>query len=92
MNDRLILSRRTLLGAGLVGAIGIVGAACSMPGTGGSPSATRAASLQLSWLHSVQFGGSYIALDRGWWQESGLEVDLLQGGPNAPVEPPRRVA
>lgn len=88
MNDRLILSRRTLLGAGLVGAIGIVGAACSMPGTGDSQTATRAANLQLSWLHSVQFGGSYIALDRGWWQESGLEVDLLQGGPNAPVEPP----
>ena len=39
MNDRLILSRRTLLGAGLVGAIGIVGAACSMPGTGGSTGA-----------------------------------------------------
>ncbi len=44
--------------------------------------------LQLSWLHSVQFAGSYIALDRGWWREAGLEVSLLQGGPNAPVEPP----
>ena len=45
-------------------------------------------SLQLSWLHSTQFAGSYIALDRGWWGESGLDVSLLQGGPNAPVEPP----
>lgn len=44
--------------------------------------------LQLSWLHSVQFAGSYIARTRGWWQDSGLEVSLLQGGPNAPVEPP----
>ncbi|MEM7720945.1 MAG: ABC transporter substrate-binding protein [Pseudomonadota bacterium] len=44
--------------------------------------------LQLSWLHSTQFAGSYIALDGGWWQEAGLEVSLLQGGPNAPVEPP----
>ncbi|WP_374300308.1 ABC transporter substrate-binding protein [Paracoccus sp. (in: a-proteobacteria)] len=44
--------------------------------------------LQLSWLHSVQFAGSYIALDRGWWRDAGLEVSLLQGGPNAPVEPP----
>lgn len=45
-------------------------------------------SLQLSWLHSVQFAGSYIALQNGYWRGSGLEVSLLQGGPNAPVEPP----
>lgn len=44
--------------------------------------------LQLSWLHSVQFAGSYIAQDRGWWSDAGLQVRLLQGGPNAPVEPP----
>lgn len=45
-------------------------------------------SLQLSWLHSVQFAGSYIAQDRGLWRDAGLQVSLLQGGPNAPVEPP----
>lgn len=43
---------------------------------------------QLSWLHSVQFGGSYIAQNKGYWAEEGLEVSLAQGGPNAPVEPP----
>ncbi|MEO0916704.1 MAG: ABC transporter substrate-binding protein [Pseudomonadota bacterium] len=43
---------------------------------------------QLSWLHSVQFGGSYIAQNQGYWTEEGLEVSLAQGGPNAPVEPP----
>lgn len=43
---------------------------------------------QLSWLHSVQFGGSYIAAKRGYWSEQGLSVSLTQGGPNAPVEPP----
>ncbi|WP_207103147.1 ABC transporter substrate-binding protein [Paracoccus shandongensis] len=44
--------------------------------------------LQLSWLHSVQFAGSYLALQNGWWRDAGLEVSLMQGGPNAPVEPP----
>ncbi|MDX1743187.1 MAG: ABC transporter substrate-binding protein [Ruegeria sp.] len=43
---------------------------------------------QLSWLHSVQFGGSYIALNKGYWSDLGLDVSLAQGGPNAPVEPP----
>jgi len=27
-------------------------------------------------------------MDRGWWSEAGLDVSLLPGGPNAPVEPP----
>ncbi len=43
---------------------------------------------QLSWLHSVQFGGSYIADAKGYWAEEGLDVSLSPGGPNAPVEPP----
>lgn len=43
---------------------------------------------QLSWLHSVQFGGSYIAASKGYWSDLGLDVSLTQGGPNAPVEPP----
>ncbi|MEM6659134.1 MAG: ABC transporter substrate-binding protein [Pseudomonadota bacterium] len=43
---------------------------------------------QLSWLHSVQFGGSYIAANNGYWTDLGLDVSLAQGGPNAPVEPP----
>jgi NitT/TauT family transport system substrate-binding protein len=36
----------------------------------------------------VQFAGSYIADERGFWAEEGLDVSLLPGGPNAPVEPP----
>jgi NitT/TauT family transport system substrate-binding protein len=50
--------------------------------------AQSAVSLQLSWLHSSQFAGSYIARNRGWWSDAGLDVSLLPGGPNAPVEPP----
>ena len=38
---------------------------------------------QLSWLPSVQFGGSYIAKDKGYWSAEGLDVSLASGGPNA---------
>ncbi|WJL94865.1 ABC transporter substrate-binding protein [Microbacterium sp. ET2] len=90
MTDRKTITRRTLLGAGIVGVAGIAAAGIGLStrpgGLFGSADAARAASLQLSWLHSVQFGGSYIAQDRGWYE--GLDVALLQGGPNAPVEPP----
>ena len=47
-----------------------------------------AVNFQLSWLHSVQFGGSYIASRKRYWADQGLDVSLIQGGPNAPVEPP----
>ena len=75
----IAFSRRTLLGAGLVlGASGLVRPARAQTPVG----------LQLSWLHSVQFAGSYIAQQNGWWSDAGLQVQLMQGGPNAPVEPP----
>ncbi|WP_299838502.1 ABC transporter substrate-binding protein [uncultured Jannaschia sp.] len=75
------LTRRRLLGAGAA-TLGLAGLA--RPGL----AQTQDVALQLSWLHSVQFGGSYIAQDRGYWAEQGLDVALLPGGPNAPVEPP----
>lgn len=89
-DDRRSLSRRTLIGAGVVGAAAVAGATFGISrlaqGTGST--GPRDAALQLSWLHSGQFAGSYIALDRGWWREEGLNVSLQPGGPNAPVEPP----
>jgi ABC-type nitrate/sulfonate/bicarbonate transport system substrate-binding protein len=80
---RTALTRRTMLG------MGAAGLAATLSGIGSRPAlAQEAVALQLSWLHSVQFGGSYIALQRGFWSEAGLDVSLLPGGPNAPVEPP----
>ena len=87
MADRATITRRTLIGAGVVG-LGAGALGLGLRANEQSTTNTREATLQLSWLHSAQFAGSYIALDRGWWSESGLDVTLLQGGPNAPVEPP----
>lgn len=77
------LSRRRFLGTGAAAA-----GAAALGFKPGQVHAQTAVSLQLSWLHSSQFAGSYIAQDRGWWTEAGLDVSLLPGGPNAPVEPP----
>ncbi|WP_376870645.1 ABC transporter substrate-binding protein [Albirhodobacter sp. R86504] len=84
------LSRRDFLGTTLA-----MGASGLMPLAFGARSASAQtagaqipAALQLSWLHSVQFAGSYIAQSKGYWNDLGLEVTLNPGGPNAPVEPP----
>ncbi len=36
--------------------------------------------LQLRWFHQFQFAGYYAALEKGYYREAGLEVDILEGG------------
>ena len=79
------ITRRALLASGSAG-LGAVALGLGAPRL--SAQSRTPVALQLSWLHSVQFAGSYIADERGWWRDAGLDVSLLQGGPNAPVEPP----
>ncbi|WP_197536920.1 ABC transporter substrate-binding protein [Ilumatobacter coccineus] len=38
--------------------------------------------LQLSWTPSVQFGGTYLGVDRGYYADQGLDITLGSGGPN----------
>lgn len=76
------ISRRHLMAMGLGG----IGATAF--GARGLMAQQSQVALQLSWLHSVQFAGSYIADERGFWADRGLSVRLDAGGPNAPVEPP----
>jgi NitT/TauT family transport system substrate-binding protein len=77
-------SRRRVLQIGA----GAAGLAALAPLSARRALAQTPVTFQLSWLHSVQFGGSYIAAERGYWADEGLEVTLAPGGPNAPVEPP----
>jgi two-component system sensor histidine kinase/response regulator len=38
--------------------------------------------LQLKWLHQFQFAGYYAALEKGFYRDAGLEVEIREGGPN----------
>ncbi|MDP3978985.1 MAG: ABC transporter substrate-binding protein [Pseudomonas sp.] len=40
--------------------------------------------LQLRWLHQFQFAGYYMALEKGFYAQAGLEVEILPGGPSKP--------
>lgn len=37
--------------------------------------------MQLKWKHAFQFAGYYAAIERGFYKDVGLEVILLEGGP-----------
>ncbi|MBT3720221.1 ABC transporter substrate-binding protein [archaeon] len=36
--------------------------------------------VRLKWLHQAQFSGNYIALDKGFYEQNGLNVSLKKGG------------
>jgi NitT/TauT family transport system substrate-binding protein len=55
-------------------------------GTADSPSTTTTASggvtkikLQLQWFYQAQFAGYIAAVDKGFYKEQGLDVELLEG-------------
>jgi ABC-type nitrate/sulfonate/bicarbonate transport system substrate-binding protein len=33
-------------------------------------------SLQLKWLHQFQFAGYYVALEKGFYRDAGLDVEI----------------
>ncbi|WP_424988173.1 ABC transporter substrate-binding protein [Microbulbifer sp. S227A] len=43
--------------------------------------------LQLKWVTQAQFAGYYVALENGYYEDAGLEVTVLPGGPDiAPTQ------
>ena len=46
--------------------------------------------LQLQWVTQAQFAGYYVALDKGFYEEEGLDVTIKPGGPD--IAPPQVLA
>jgi len=42
--------------------------------------------LQLKWVTQAQFGGYYVAKDKGFYTDEGLDVTILPGGPDIAPE------
>ena len=45
----------------------------------------RSVILQLNWFPEAEHGGFYAAQLHGYFREEGLDVEIVPGGPNAPV-------
>jgi ABC-type nitrate/sulfonate/bicarbonate transport system substrate-binding protein len=64
--------------------------AVALAGTIGTPSAqaqAKAVRVALGWINNVEYAGIWMALDKGYFTEEGLDVKTLPGGPNAPPPP-----
>ena len=38
--------------------------------------------MQAAWVNDAEFMGYFIAMDKGWYEEEGLELSYLSGGPD----------
>jgi NitT/TauT family transport system substrate-binding protein len=83
-------ARMRALGLGL-GAAVLVLAGCGGGGAAEEPAASGSASepaeltpvkLQLQWVAQAQFAGYYAAVEQGYYEEAGLDVEIVEGGPD----------
>ena len=67
--------------------IATAAAAMMMGGSVTGAAAADALTLQLKWVTQSQFSGYYVAKDKGFYEEEGLDVTILPGGPDiAPTQ------
>jgi NitT/TauT family transport system substrate-binding protein len=79
------LTRRALLRNGAAAALS--GAFMIMPRVG-QASGTQDVNIKLDWLMSNGQTGDVVALKKGFFEEQGLNVTFLPGGPNSQTVPP----
>jgi NitT/TauT family transport system substrate-binding protein len=73
----MIRSRRL---AAVLAVVGLLATACNAA-PGGSAGLTKV-KVQLQWVSQAQFAGEIAALKEGYYAAEGLDVTLLEGGPN----------
>ena len=64
--------------------MGAVGLAAGL--AAGQAFAADPVTLQLKWVTQAQFGGYYVAKDKGFYDEEGLDVTINPGGPDSAPE------
>ncbi|MBU4527349.1 MAG: ABC transporter substrate-binding protein [Hoeflea sp.] len=52
----------------------------------GTAIAADKVTLQLKWVAQAQFAGYYVAQDKGFYEEAGLDVEIKPGGPDIAPE------
>ena len=62
--------------------IAVLGLSAAATGLASAASAEESVSLRLSWLLNVQSAGYVMADAKGFYNDVGLDVDIMPGGPN----------
>ena len=62
--------------------LGAAAAIAAVLGLGSAADAADKLTLQLKWVTQAQFAGYYVAKDKGFYEEAGLDVTIKSGGPD----------
>ncbi|KRE23219.1 ABC transporter substrate-binding protein [Agromyces sp. Soil535] len=78
------MRNRIVAGAAAAAATALVLAGCASGGTDGDATdggdgELTPVTLQLQWLTQAQFGGYYLAQANGYWEDLGLDVEIIPG-------------
>lgn len=68
-----------------LGMTGLIAAALGFAAVS-SASAADSLTLQLKWVTQAQFAGYYVAKDKGFYKDAGLDVTIKAGGPDIAPE------
>ena len=79
----MTLSRRTFLKTAS-GSM-VIGAAPSLFAGRALAQNLKPTSVALTWITNVEYAGLWIAIDKGYFRDEGLDVKAIPGGPNAPA-------
>lgn len=67
--------------------LGTIALAAALAATSVAAQAADKVTLQLKWVTQAQFAGYYVAQDKGFYEEEGLDVEIKPGGPDiAPAQ------
>ncbi|MFZ4720976.1 MAG: ABC transporter substrate-binding protein, partial [Ilumatobacteraceae bacterium] len=69
----------TTAGGGSASGLAVDTASCT------APSGAKV-KLQLQWVTQAQFGGYFAALDQGFYEKAGLDVEIVEGGVDIPPQ------
>jgi ABC-type nitrate/sulfonate/bicarbonate transport system substrate-binding protein len=81
---------RTLSAGASVTAAALLLAGCSASSSGAEPTDAASGDLvpfkvAMSWISNVEYGGFWQAAANGYYEDEGLDVEWLPGGPDAPT-------
>ncbi len=62
--------------------LGAAAVAAALFGWTAGANAADKLTLQLKWVTQAQFAGYYVAKDKGFYKDAGLDVDIKAGGPD----------
>ncbi|MGN6447800.1 MAG: ABC transporter substrate-binding protein [Brucella intermedia] len=62
--------------------LGLMGAAATLPAMSRFAAANTPFNFQASWINDAEFCGYFVAADKGFYREEGLDLNYISGGPD----------